>query len=197
MARWPPGRGFLRFAARLSEKGRPKGSYPKKPSFLDGFPAKIWPVPPGRSRETGIWGARGCAGKRSPDCSDRGGYTLIRHGSPTWNHSQEMPARECITHGRVLEMAPNTHCQPRMRWPETFRWNAGGGFQSRVMQGPSEDGIWPPRFLVESLRGEAAEQITNSDGDRCRRSLSAETYPLDLLRDLEFRETARLEGCVG
>src|SRR3989339_107781 len=50
---------------------------------------------------SGSWGSPGCAGKRMPDFSERSGYSLIPHGSPTGNHGQAAPPKGAFHTGSV------------------------------------------------------------------------------------------------
>jgi len=70
---------------------------------LDALPARTRPVSPAVSQATGFWSSPGCAGKRVPDCSDWGGYSLIRRGSPTGNHGQDAPPKGVCHEGSFLE----------------------------------------------------------------------------------------------
>lgn len=50
----------------------------------------------------------GRVGDRVPDCSDQGGYSLIRPGSPTGNHGQDSPPRGVFHTGWYSGTSRNT-----------------------------------------------------------------------------------------
>ena len=71
---------------------------------LDALSSPTRPVSPAVSRATGFWGTPGCAGKRVPDCSDRGGYSphpasAARPGTTARTH----PPGECLTQGGLMQ----------------------------------------------------------------------------------------------
>jgi hypothetical protein len=83
------------YAAPQCEGGaRPNRCHIAEKGWVDdALSALTRPASPAVSRATGFWGSPECAGKRLPDCSDRSGYSLIRHGGPTESHSQDAPPR--------------------------------------------------------------------------------------------------------
>jgi mRNA interferase HigB len=91
--------------------------------FLDALSALTRPASLAVSRATGFWGSPECAGKRVPDCSDRGGYSLIRQDSPTGNHGQGAPPRG-VSHAGWFSSTSESY---------DLLWNAAVGYNIGVL----------------------------------------------------------------